>query len=90
MRGKLLLVVGLAVGYVLGARAGRQRYESIKKTANKIWRNPQVQKQVKHAEDFAKEKAPDVAEFLTDGAKKVAARVGGKSKTPASTVVTEE
>lgn len=80
MRGKLLLVVGLAVGYVLGARAGRQRYESIKRTADKLWQNPQVQKQVRHAEDFAKDKAPEVVEFLSDGAKKVAAQVSGRPK----------
>jgi hypothetical protein len=29
MRGKILIVAGLAVGYVLGARAGRERYEDI-------------------------------------------------------------
>jgi hypothetical protein len=30
MRGKVGLVIGLAAGYVLGARAGRERYEQIK------------------------------------------------------------
>lgn len=37
MRGKAGLVVGLAVGYVLGSRAGRQRYEQIKSQALKVW-----------------------------------------------------
>ena len=30
MKGKVGLVVGLSVGYVLGTRAGRERYEQIK------------------------------------------------------------
>jgi hypothetical protein len=33
---KLSLLVGAAVGYVLGARAGRERYESIVRVARKI------------------------------------------------------
>ena len=81
MRGKLLLVIGLAAGYVLGARAGRERYEDIKRAASKLWNDPRVQHQVRQAEDFAKDKAPDVVEFLADGAKKVAAQVGGSSRT---------
>src|ERR1700709_412946 len=44
MRGKILLVVGLGVGYVLGARAGRGRYDEIKRTAQKFWNDPRGQK----------------------------------------------
>jgi hypothetical protein len=79
MRGKLLLVVGMGIGYVLGARAGRERYEDIKRAASKLWNDPKVQRQVRQAGDFAKDKAPDVVEFLSDGAKKVATQVGGSS-----------
>jgi len=82
MKGKILLVVGLAVGYVLGTRAGREKYEEIKKSANKLWNDPRVQKPVHQAQDFAKDKAPEVAEFVTDAAKKVVSQVSGKS-TPA-------
>jgi transcriptional accessory protein Tex/SPT6 len=83
MKGKILFVAGLGVGYVLGARAGRERYESIKKSASKLWNDPRVQKQVDTAEAFVKDKAPDVAEFALDGAKKVVAQVTGKK--PATT-----
>ena len=79
MKGKILLLTGLAVGYVLGARAGRERYEEIKTTANKLWNDPRVQKPVHQAQDFAKDKAPEVAEFVTDTAKKVVSQVSGKS-----------
>ncbi len=33
---KLSLLVGAAAGYVLGARAGRERYESIVRVARKV------------------------------------------------------
>ena len=82
MKGKILLLTGLAVGYVLGTRAGRERYEEIKTTANKLWSDPRVQKPVKQAEDFVKDKAPDVAEFVSDSVKNVASKVTGKT-TPA-------
>ena len=80
MKGKILLVVGLGVGYVLGARAGRARYDEIKNVAQRFWSDPRVQKQVNQAEDFVKDKAPDVAEFLSDGAKKVVSQVAGTKK----------
>jgi len=82
MKGKILLLTGLAVGYVLGTRAGRERYEEIKTAANKLWNDPRVQKPVHQAQDFAKDKAPEVAEFVSDTAKKVVSQVAGKA-TPA-------
>ncbi|MCU1509237.1 MAG: YtxH protein [Glaciihabitans sp.] len=84
MKGKILLVVGLGVGYVLGTRAGRERYNEIVRTAQKFWNDPRVQKQVNNAEGFVKDKAPDVAEFISDNAKKVVSQVSG-SKKPAAT-----
>ena len=42
MRFRTGLVIGGAVGYVLGARAGRQRYEQIKKAAYQARSHPAV------------------------------------------------
>ncbi|MFI1281623.1 YtxH domain-containing protein [Streptomyces sp. NPDC020858] len=42
MRYKVTFVVGLALGYVLGTRAGRERYEKLKKSAREIAQNPAV------------------------------------------------
>ncbi len=36
------VVIGIGVGYVLGARAGRERYEQIKQTAKKAKNHPAV------------------------------------------------
>ena len=80
MRGKILLVVGLAAGYVLGAKAGRGRYEDIKRVTATFWGDPRVQRQVRNVEgraiDFAKDKASGVIDFLGDGAKKVVSQSG--------------
>ncbi|HEY9390844.1 MAG TPA: hypothetical protein VIR27_13900 [Mycobacteriales bacterium] len=43
MKYKMGFVVGLGIGYVLGARAGRQRYESIVRTARRVREHPTVQ-----------------------------------------------
>ena len=84
MKGKILLVVGLGIGYVLGTRAGREKYEKIKATASKLWNDPRLQEQRHNAGDFVKDKAPDVAEFLADGAKKVVSQVTHSKNTSTS------
>lgn len=87
MRGKILFVFGLAVGYVLGTRAGRERYEQIKAGAEKVWQDPRVQKQVSTVEEFVKDRAPDLAEKATAAAKKAttaAKRVSSAARKPAS------
>lgn len=43
MRGKLWFLGGLAVGFVVGARAGRERYDQLVRTARKTWDHPTVQ-----------------------------------------------
>jgi hypothetical protein len=43
MRGKLMFLGGLAVGYVLGTREGRERYEQLIRSARKILDHPTVQ-----------------------------------------------
>ncbi|GAB2943656.1 MULTISPECIES: YtxH domain-containing protein [Streptomyces] len=42
MRYRLTFVAGLALGYVLGTRAGRERYEQLKKSARQFAQNPAV------------------------------------------------
>ncbi|MEV6109380.1 YtxH domain-containing protein [Streptomyces sp. NPDC051940] len=39
---RITFVAGMAVGYVLGARAGRERYEEMKKTVREFSQNPAV------------------------------------------------
>ncbi len=71
MRGKAGLVVGLAVGYVLGPRAGRERSEQIKTQWLKVWNLDPVQEQVGKVKDFAKSSAMALPSTLWDSAVKV-------------------
>ena len=80
MKGKILFVAGLGIGYVLGTRAGREQYEKLKASALNVWNDPSVQKRVDQAEAYVKDKAPDVAEFVTDNAKKAVSQVVGRTK----------
>lgn len=85
MRGKLVLLVGFGIGYVLGARAGRGRYEQIKRAASRFWNDPRVSHQVHNVEQFARDKAPDVVDFIGDAAKKAVNRNPAKSSTKSGT-----
>ncbi|MEV8368097.1 hypothetical protein [Microbacterium sp. NPDC064584] len=71
MRGKVGLVIGLAAGYVLGTRAGRERYEQIKAQAAKVWNLDPVQEQVTKVKEFTKSTAMALPSTLWDSAVKV-------------------
>lgn len=43
---KLGFLLGIGAGYVLGTRAGRERYESIKETTKWLWHAPMVERPV--------------------------------------------
>jgi hypothetical protein len=38
-----MFISGLAAGFVLGSRAGREKYEEIRTNAKKVWEHPTVQ-----------------------------------------------
>jgi len=75
MRGKILFVLGLGVGYVFGTRAGRVRSNQMKTAALKVWTDPRVQEQVSAATEFVKENAPEVASAVSENVKKISERV---------------
>jgi hypothetical protein len=80
---RLPLLVAGGIGYVLGARAGRERYEQLRTQFDKVRNDPRVQEKTQQAADLAKEKAPVVKDKLTDVAgtatEKVKAKTGGDS-----------
>lgn len=77
MRGKVGLVIGLAAGYVLGTRAGRERYEQIKAQAAKVWERDSVQKQVAKVSAFGRSALNSVPGVVWEGAKKVTSAASG-------------
>ena len=74
---KLMLLAAFAVGYVLGAQAGRERYEQIMRTLSKIGNDPRVQEKTQQAVDVAKQQAPVVADKVTSAASAAASKVRG-------------
>ncbi|MGH3413130.1 MAG: hypothetical protein ACRDPH_08650 [Marmoricola sp.] len=43
MKAKAMLLLGGVVGYVLGTRDGRERYDQMKTQAQGVWDHPKVQ-----------------------------------------------
>ena len=85
MRGKLLFITGGLVGYVLGARAGRKRYEQIAAAANDLWNAKPVQRRVTEVRDAALELVGDVPATLFKAGKKAVSQAAAKKKQATST-----
>ena len=82
MRYRATFLAGLAVGFVIGARAGRERYEQMKKAATQVAQSPPVQKATqvagekatqltKVAKDQAASRVPKLTETAKSGASKM-------------------
>lgn len=77
---KLIYATAFGIGYVLGTRAGRERYEQIRQAAEKVQTDPRVQDAVRKAEGMAQdavtlaqddERLADLAHSVKDSAQKV-------------------
>lgn len=75
---KLTLLVGIAIGYVLGSRAGRERFEQIRSGAKKVANNPTVQSAASKAQETVAAQAPTVAEAVKEKATAAASAVAEK------------
>jgi hypothetical protein len=85
MRYRATFLAGLAVGFVAGTRAGRERYEQMKKLARKVAESPAVRKATRAAgvkatelTKVAKDKAATRVPKLTETAKNSASKVRGQ------------
>jgi hypothetical protein len=87
--GKLGMVVGATVGYVLGAKAGRERYEQITASARQLLDKPQVKKVMDSVPGDLGARVEQVANKAADKVQeagdKVAASGPGTSGTSGST-----
>jgi hypothetical protein len=75
---KISLLVAAGVGYVLGARAGRERYEQIADGARRVAGNPKVQAVAGKAQETVAQQAPVVASAVKDKATSAASTVQEK------------
>ena len=77
---RILVVAVGAAAYLLGARAGRERYDQVSALARNLWRDPRVQKKASQAADVVRDQAPKAGEHLADAARQAAAMVTSKGK----------
>lgn len=64
MRFRTGLVVGVAIGYVLGAKAGRERYEQIRNATESLWSSEggrRLREEAARAVSEVREQASEVA-----------------------------
>jgi len=85
MRYRATFIAGLAVGFIAGARAGRERYEQIVKASRKVAESPAVQKATRAAgakatelSKVARDKATERMPKTTETAKSSATKVRGQ------------
>jgi hypothetical protein len=71
MRFRLGLLIGLAAGYVLGARAGRQRYEQIMSTWRGVRRSEPAQQLTSEVRQVATRATHALEEKAAEGVQKV-------------------
>ena len=65
-RTKITLALGFAVGYVLGTKAGRQRYQQITDLAHRVAGDPRVQDAVETVKAEAATAAATVKQAVED------------------------
>jgi hypothetical protein len=88
MRFKSGFLVGLGAGYVLGTKAGQERYQQIVDAASKLRENPGVQRltgEVNRTVSVGKDRVAETAAAKADEAKEaVASKVGGNTGSSSS------
>lgn len=68
---KLTMLCAGGVGYVLGAKAGRTRYEQMRQGVRRVTGNEHVRSAAQHAQETVQDKAPAVKEKVAAAAEKV-------------------
>ena len=82
MRARFTFLAGFAVGFIAGARAGRERYEQMVKLARKATENPTVQQ----ATRTAGAKATELTKAAGQKAAQTMPKIADTAKSSASMV----
>jgi hypothetical protein len=88
--GKLGMLVGAAIGYVLGAKAGRERYEQMTASARQVLDHPQVKRVIDSAPGNLGARVEQVANKAADKVQEAGDKVaaGGSGTTGATSGTT--
>ena len=84
--GKAMFLTGAAVGYVLGARAGRERYEQICRISDSVRGNPKIQQATETVSQRGSEVVHKVADTAAGKAQSMAGAASEKAQTVAGAV----
>ena len=96
MRSRISFLAGLAVGFVAGTRAGRERYEQMVKLSRKVVEHPAVQNATRTAGSRASELSKAAGQKAAETMPKIAERpraararcaTGFRAATPATAVI---
>lgn len=63
---KLMSLTAFGLGYLLGARAGRERYDQVMRGFLRVREDPRVRDQAQRVTDVAKEHVPVVVDKVGD------------------------
>jgi hypothetical protein len=74
---KFIFLAGLAIGFVIGSRAGRGPYESLERTAHRVAEDPEVQRRAAQAKETATKVAHDTASTVREKGPEVASKAQG-------------
>jgi hypothetical protein len=91
MRFKSGFLAGFSAGYVLGTKAGQERYQQIVGAAGKLRENPGVQRltgEVNKTVNLGKDRVAETAAAKADQAKAAVSNVAKKSDDAASSTST--
>jgi len=80
----LIIAIGLGVGYILGARAGRERYDLIVEKATGVWEDPRVARARREAARYAREQGPVILDKAQSAAKAAPGVVADRAKATAA------
>jgi uncharacterized protein YjbJ (UPF0337 family) len=75
MRGRLGLMIGLGAGYVLGAKAGTQRYEQLRRLYDNLMATSTVQQATGKAKEAVGTGLQEAKEAASTGVSKVTSAV---------------
>lgn len=88
---KISLLTGFAAGYVLGSKAGRERYDQIRSKVDEFMGNPKVQDKMHQATEVAseqKDRLAGAAKGKTGSDKQGSDQSGGGTAGPRTTMGT--
>ena len=86
MRGRLGMFIGFGAGYVLGAKAGRERYEQIRRLYENITASPAFQQATGMARGAVESGLGQAKDLASEGVSKVRQRSSGDDGQPGLSV----